>query len=649
MDKKLAGKRYIRLQRCSSAAQADTSIDDQRKVIEAFASHHGMIFVDEVVLEGVSGSVPGNRTDIGSLIQRKNERDDFDVLLVHDFSRLTRGGVEHAHSISFSLNSAGIELISATDSIPDGPFGSVFTSILSYSNQQHARAISQGATRGSMSSLLDDRSPYSRRPPYGIDREYMSADGTPLHIIRNLPDGTQIKLDPTTKTTIGRFDPNPKSGAPEHYRKQKQERIRLVPGDEHCQEIVRRIYERAFVDNLGVQVIATELNVEGIPSPTGDKWNNSTIGNILRNPIYRGEGIANRYSNAIYHMRSKDCPLPAQTNLKELYNRKHPPYRTRPREDWLIQVHPELVEFLPKDVRELAAVRQKERLNAQAEGRIQKRNRDRHRSSSFFLKGLLRSKQGDHPMTGAATGKKDRYYRISKAHSAPDGDSVLRKMIPAGPLEKAILAAVQSTLLNTPGLRNHIERQVRSTIAGLNADNHNLADLKTERADIQRKLKMIIDEFDESMKHAVQDKLTELKARLKSVDSRISKCQNPVPTDERAIQDCIEKSMALVRTMAESLTTAPPATLARYLADLIKRLEVDLVSREVILEIQLPASFDQGQVQMCLVANSVRKSGNEAHRNELAHLGVFRLVWIPKDRGYETHSMPTTLPLRPTG
>lgn len=637
MESKLAGKRYIGLQRCSSIAQADTSIDDQRSVIEAFARHHGMVYVDEVVLEGVSGSVPGNRRDLESLIQRKKERDDFDVLLVHDLSRLTRGGVEHVHSITFALNSAGIDLVSATDPIPEGAIGSLYTSFLSFSNQQHARAISQGTTRGSMSSLLDDRSPYSRRPPYGIDRQYTSTDGTPLHIIRNLADGTQLKLHPTTKEIIGQFGRNPQSGVPEHYLKQKQERIRLIPGDERRQEVVRRIFERACVDNWGYHRIALELNSEGIPSPTGKKWTTSTIGSILRDSIYRGEGIANRYTSAIYHMRSKDRPLPAQTNRKELYNRKTPPRRIRPREDWYVQIHSELVEYLPPHVRELAAVRQQTHLDSQAEGRTPIINKDRHRDSSFFLKGLLRSKQGDLPMTGARCGKKGqtvRYYRISKAYSAPDADRVLRKMVPAEPLEKAVVAAIRSILVNTPDLRDRIERHIRFELNERSSGNSNLEELKSERAQIQRKLKMIIDQFDDSMRELVEDKLTALKHDLRYVTQRIGKCRKPAPIDEDAIKDAVEQSLESAHEHANALLTDSPATSAHYLSNLIGRLEVDLESREVYLEIRMPSDVDEEQVRMWLVADSVCKSGNEALQSNSPHLAAIRLHWDKGKKQY---------------
>src|SRR5206468_4192265 len=82
--KGLRRQRYINLVRCSSAKQTETSVPDQLKLLNAFADQHEMVHVDDVVLDGVTGSIPGARSDVTDLIQRKQQRDDFDVLLVQD-------------------------------------------------------------------------------------------------------------------------------------------------------------------------------------------------------------------------------------------------------------------------------------------------------------------------------------------------------------------------------------------------------------------------------------------------------------------------------------------------------------------------------------------------------------------------------------
>jgi DNA invertase Pin-like site-specific DNA recombinase len=53
-------------------------------------------------------------------------------------------------------------------------------------------------------------------------------------------------------------------------------------------EIVRRIYEEYLAGN-GSHKIAKLLNIEGVPTVTGSKWNKSSILDILRNEKYMGD------------------------------------------------------------------------------------------------------------------------------------------------------------------------------------------------------------------------------------------------------------------------------------------------------------------------------------------------------------------------
>src|SRR5262249_9452715 len=124
-DYDLIGKRYIALVRCSTDGQKDTSIPDQLALLGAFAEKHQMMRVDDVLLEGVSGSLPGKRTDLDALIARKRDANDYDVLLVQDSTRLTRGGVEHGAKVEYDFAAVGVRIVFVADQIPTGDFGGV--------------------------------------------------------------------------------------------------------------------------------------------------------------------------------------------------------------------------------------------------------------------------------------------------------------------------------------------------------------------------------------------------------------------------------------------------------------------------------------------------------------------------------------------
>jgi hypothetical protein len=614
---KLNGKRYINLVRCSTHGQADTSIDDQLNVNKAFATQHGMVHVDDVVLEGVTGSIPGARRDIGQILERKATRDDFEILLVQDPSRLTRGGALHGASIEYDLRSAGIKVVYVSGDVPEGEFGDVIRGLHYTAAREHAKSISFASTRGAMSAIADGRLSYCRRPPYGVDKLFVGPDGTPHHIIRNLPDGTQVQLHPETREVIQRFGRNERHGGSRHYRKQKDERIVLIPGDDRHVEIVRRIFTRHLIKEHGYQRIAMDLNCEGIPSSTGGTWTVATIRKMLLNPIYVGLGIANRFSSAIYHMRGPDAPIRTDVDDQTLANCRRPPQRTRRRAEWHQTNEDRLDDLLEHDLKHLARAKQDQHLDAQAAGRSPKPIRDRHRQSEYFLKGVLRSKQGDFPMTGRSAGRRKprtRYYAVGRAYSAPTADRVMQKMVPAEPIEQAVLRLLQVILTFKSDMKDAIRTSVRQQTEEWQTDHSAIANLRAEREATQRKLEFIIDELEEVGRDALKVKTDRLQAKIRSLDERI---RNASAGSQRHVGNEAELVDRVTDRLAEigsSLGDLPPLATRRLIAAFVTRAVVDLETRHVELEIRLPEWALSGQRAMCLDGPFSRESDVEAHQ-----------------------------------
>ena len=229
----LEGKRYICLVRCSTNEQEDTSIPDQLRVLHDYGQKHGMVHAgddEKLQLGGVSGSNPGTRLDIEQIIERKRTLNDFDILLVLDISRLTRGGVEHGGKIEFDLAAAGIKIVFASGQLPDGEYAGIIKSVGYYAAQEFAKNVSAAVARGQMSAISEGRQTYCLRPPFAVDRLYVSLDGRPLHIVRNLCNGTQQRLDPKTLAVLQTYPKPIKGQPPIRYRKQAGEHIDLIPG-----------------------------------------------------------------------------------------------------------------------------------------------------------------------------------------------------------------------------------------------------------------------------------------------------------------------------------------------------------------------------------------------------------------------------------
>lgn len=589
-NERLRGRKYVNLIRCSTHEQADTSIRDQRDVNTAFAADNGLIHSTgpDLELDGVSGSRPGARTDIEEIIERKRNGEDFDVLLVQDTSRLTRAGSEHGGDIEFDLLRAGIDVVFTAESLPDGDHAGICKSVQYYAAQQFAKSLAFGVARGQMSAIANGSMMYCLCPPYGVDRLFMTMAGKPTHVIRNVPGGPQLKLDATTGEIIDSY-PTPKRGEKDlRYRKQDSEKVMLIPGDPAHVNIVRLIYHRRLVDGWGPWRIAKELNDRRIPSPRGNDWSRLTVKNILSNPIYTGVGIANRRTGSIGFTRSANQPKRSDVDKRELVSRKRPRIRRRPRTEWVEQQHPALADYLG-DLRERAVAHHAEVVHDRPLGpRVQ---RDKHVDSAFLLKTLLRSKQGNHALTGSTHGSKNkpyRYYHIATARRVPSSDGTMRRLVRAEPLERAVLGVVSDVLASTEHIRPRIEAILAEQAKATQTDALDLASLRKAREGVARKIEFVIDEIGTLAKDAARAKIRQLESELADLDTRISKAESATAASTNDQTMTVETILGNLARIAEDLTTLPPQTVRVLLSTLIRRMEIDMETLAVELELALP-------------------------------------------------------------
>jgi hypothetical protein len=603
-------RRYVCLVRCSTAEQAHTSIPDQLKLLRAFGDQHDMVFVDQVVLEGVTGSVPGARTDIADIIERKREHDDFDLLLVQDVSRLTRAGAEHGMKLKYDLSAAGIDVIFAADGIPDGDHGEIVETVGFYAARQYVKSLSFATTRGMMSSLERGRTVHCLRPPFGVDRLYVTFDGKPLHIIRNLPDKTQVQLHPDTHALMQTFGVNAK-GKPQHYRMQPNERVMLVPGDSDRVAAVRHIYKRNLLDGWKGFRIARELDEMGIRCESGKSWCVTTINYILANPVYTGRGIANRFTSAVYHKRSKNAPTKVQSSRQSLARRKKPPQHVRPKSEWMSFEHPLLNDLLG-DLRDQAVAAQDQKLARQSNGHIvTTASKDRHIDSPYVLKGILKSKQGGHAMSGRTTGTPPtRYYAVHRGFTAPKRDKLMRRQINAEELEKAVLGVVRDILLSADDLQARFVKEIERQRNAIVLNESELTKLESEKQKLTNQIELTIDSLGMVGKDAAQRKLRELEAKLIAVTAQLDAATVPAPKTHRPAPVLADEIITKLKSMGQRLREISPKSLREIFLSLIARLEVDLNDKSVEIELALPSWAKLGD--LCLEDKSARKSVNEA-------------------------------------
>lgn len=105
------GRRYIAYARCASSEGAPAKLQAQIRWIRRFGDGLGMHCVAEVRLAGVSGVSPPLRDDLRDLLQRKRRRNDFDMLVMEDYARLTRTGLAGGEEIEAKFAELNVEIV----------------------------------------------------------------------------------------------------------------------------------------------------------------------------------------------------------------------------------------------------------------------------------------------------------------------------------------------------------------------------------------------------------------------------------------------------------------------------------------------------------------------------------------------------------
>lgn len=224
---------YIRV---STHDQEEYSPESQIKLLRDYAKKNSMILPDEFIFrdDGISGRGVKKRTAFQEMIAvAKSEQKPFSVILVWKFSRFARNQEEAIVYKSMLRKNCGVDVVSITEPIMDGPFGSLIERIIEWQD------------------------------------EYYSI---------NL--GTEVRRGMTERASRGL----PVSTAPLGYRYENKELV-IVPDEA---DTVRMIY-RDFLSGAPIIAIAKKLNAMGIRTKRGGVFENRSVRYILTNPTYVGK------------------------------------------------------------------------------------------------------------------------------------------------------------------------------------------------------------------------------------------------------------------------------------------------------------------------------------------------------------------------
>lgn len=223
---------YIRV---STDEQTEYSPDSQLKIIRDYAFKHDISLLEEYIFAedgGKSGKNMAKRTEFMRLISlTKKKPKPFDIILVWKFSRFARNQ-EESIVLKSMLKKNDIDVVSVSESLPEGPFGSLVERIIEWSDEYYLINLAQEVKRG-MKERASRGLPVCP-PPIGYD----------------MKDG------------------------------------QYVPNNDA--EYVKNIFND-YLNGMGLRTIAVKYGRLGLRTVRGNEPDNRCVEYMLRNPVYTGK------------------------------------------------------------------------------------------------------------------------------------------------------------------------------------------------------------------------------------------------------------------------------------------------------------------------------------------------------------------------
>lgn len=226
------GALYIRV---STDKQEELSPDAQKRLLLDYAQKNNIIISEDFIFleNGISGKRADKRPEFQKMIGfAKSKEHPFDVILVWKFSRFARNQEESIVYKSL-LKKNNVDVISVSEPLVDGPFGSLIERIIEWMDEYYSIRLSGEVFRGMTENAM--RGKYQCSSPLG----YKMKDGIPV----------------------------------------------IIPEEAL---IIKMIFEMYANENKGMYSIAKELNEMGYKTKTGGKFERRSIEYIIKNPLYYG-------------------------------------------------------------------------------------------------------------------------------------------------------------------------------------------------------------------------------------------------------------------------------------------------------------------------------------------------------------------------
>lgn len=579
-----------------STDRQEQSIPDQKKALEAYTSEHGLHLVKFYIDDAISGtSTLGRRAFQQMIGDAESPTRRFDIIVVYDVKRFGRIDNDEAGYYRYKLRTHGVEVRYVSENFNGDTTDDLLRPVKQWQARQESIDLSKVTIRGLLSKS-DTGFWMGGTPPYGYDLRYENTDGKFFFVLRYMPDGSKQLLDKngTLVRTLARR---------ESLSISKRDHARLVPSDHERVKIIKRLFKMYAEQGKGYRSLADTLNKKSIPTPRGPKWSyiysglwaDSTIRSILVNPIYAGDMVWNRRTDARFHRISKGQAVDRESvhGARLVPNQK---------EDWIVvrDAHPPLIsrrlfeqakqrlESHPKSIEQRQRI---SKLNTHGKTWNGQRSR-------FILSGLMKCSlcgyryqvvtrvKGKKRLDG--TQVKTRYYGcggyITKGKKVCQMNSILQTI-----LEDRVIYAVldfYKRYLNNGGRKKFAEavkKQIGSEGKEFAAARQRA---QAEQKKIGKIINNLLDNITSTNREYVDRRLNELKKQRLQLEARLEELDQ-LSLSQAEIDNIVTDSMQFLSGLEFTLRQGLPQEKLVALRHCIERIWIDKPAGTIKLAIRL--------------------------------------------------------------
>ncbi len=589
-----------------STDRQEQSIPDQRKAIEQFAAQNGLRIARLFIDDAVSGTTTTRRRAFQEMVTEAQRPDHpFSYVIVYDVKRFGRVDNDEAGYYRHILRIHGVEVLYVSENFSGDGTDDLLRPVKQWQAREESKDLSKVTIRGLLTKVSGGWW-MGGTPPYGYDLRYENdrqPRGEFLFVLRFMPDGTKQVLDES-----GCLLRSLERG--ESINISKRDRARLIPSSPDRVDVVRRIFRMSAEENRGFRSIAGVLNEDKVPTPRGPswariyngQWTASTIRAILVSPVYAGDMVWNRRTDARFHRISDGRAI----ERRDVYGARLVP---NPEQDWIMvrDAHPALIDHrlfrLAQETRQGRPTAAKQRgLNPRVVGGW------KGQRARFLLSGLVRCARCGGRYEGCRRTKGKPRNDGTRVHTYYYGcGSYIRRGKTAcsfGPvgqaaLEEAVIKAVVEWYGRylEDGEDRALARAIRD-IVGPGSEDLSEAKRRAEEElqAIGRTIAGLLDNITATNREYIDERLSKLEPRKEVVGRRIEELER-MALSSSEIEVLVEETSAFVHGLEFVLGKGPPDERIRALRRCVEQVTIGEPATSGMMRIRsVPSVRIEGRV-----------------------------------------------------